>query len=359
MTLAFSTPISFYPGPSQIYPQVAQYIAEGLQQNITGYNHRSARFVDIVAGLEQDLFEKLRVPKDYKLAFMGSATEVWGSLAHSFRNIPIHNFYNGDFGEKWFQINAKVNPLTEGHSFGLNEALPHEDLDEKEAMLIGLCQNETSNATQISIERLALVRKQYPEALIAVDATSSMAGIALDFSQADIWFASVQKCFGLPAGLCVVLMSPRVQSYLPRVDQSQYNNVVDLYEKAILHQTIHTPNVLNIYVLSRLLQDLPYIDEINAIVRQRAQIWRLFLRDQGKDLLSSQADTWSDTVMAVKGTESDIRQMLLHVAGKGMIIGKGYGKYAASSFRIANFPALTQEDIEKLQQILQSFWNKK
>lgn len=354
-------PISFYPGPSQIYPQVAQYVAEGLQGNITGYNHRSSVFQSMVAGLEQDLFEKLNVPKDYRLAFMGSATEVWGSLAHSFKNIAIHNFYNGDFGEKWFQINAKLNTLTVGHAFGIDETLTFEDsyIADDVPSLLCLCQNETSNATQISAQSLAKARGTYTEALIAVDATSSMAGIKLDFTQADIWFASVQKCFGLPAGLCVVLMSPRVEAYLPLVDRSQYNHIEDLYQKAKLHQTIHTPNVLNIYTLSRLMKDLPSIVEIDACITHRAVQWRRFLLAQGQELLSSHEPSWSDTVMAVKIQEEDVAPLLRYVADAGMILGKGYGKYAKNSFRIANFPALSESHIERLQQILHSFWNKK
>jgi phosphoserine aminotransferase len=52
-----------------------------------------------------------------------------------------------------------------------------------------------------------------PDALIAVDATSSMAGVELDWQSADIWFASVQKCFGLPAGMAVMVCSPRALQY--------------------------------------------------------------------------------------------------------------------------------------------------
>lgn len=342
--------ISFYPGPSQVYPQVGNYLQDAIALNVTGYNHRSSLFTQMVHNLTTDLFGKLQVPVEYKLAFACSATEVWGSLANSFKDIPILNFYNGSFGEKWSQINTKINSSTVSYGFGLEEEL--NCLSDFKRGMICICQNETSNATQVSNAKIAELRQRYPDAILAVDATSSMGGIQLDFKNADIWFASVQKCFGLPAGLSVVLLSPKVQAYFELVDQSQYNNVKELYEKASVHQTIHTPNVLGIYLLSRLVKDMPSIVEIDKIVKERSLLWQQFFRANDYKLLVENPSVMSDTVFAIHYADDKIQSLLQICYEAGFVVGKGYGAYSKNTFRIANFPALRDMDINGLMQVL-------
>jgi phosphoserine aminotransferase len=40
--------------------------------------------------------------------------------------------------------------------------------------------------------------------------------------------------------------------------------------------------------------------------------------------------------------------IIKHIKAKGMVVGSGYGKYKATQLRIANFPATSVEDVEKL-----------
>ncbi|HTF81424.1 MAG TPA: aminotransferase class V-fold PLP-dependent enzyme [Cytophagales bacterium] len=349
--------ISFYPGPSQVYPQVGYYLQEAIRSNVTGYNHRSNYFIQMSEGLSQRFIDKLDMPADYKVGFLSSATETWACLANSFKKLPFINFYNGSFGEKWCNINSKVNDQTQGRRFEVNEELVLGSRATHEAYLIGVCQNETSNGTQISNERLAELRKTHPDALIAIDATSSMAGIKLDYKHADIWFASVQKCFGLPAGLGIVLMSSRVKDYFPHAGQEQYNNIVELYNKASVFQTIYTPNVLGIYLLYRLMQDLPHIQSIDATIKRRAAQWRNFFKVNNRSLLCTDNLLLSDTVLAVKSSTLEIKTLLKYADDNGFIMGKGYGAYIDQSFRIANFPAHSEQQVSDLEALLNEFWN--
>ena len=73
----------------------------------------------------------------------------------------------------------------------------------------------------IPAENIHKVAKQYPDKLIAVDAVSSAPYGDLDYRLLDIVFFSVQKLFGLPAGLGILIVSPRAiekseQLYLVR-----------------------------------------------------------------------------------------------------------------------------------------------
>jgi phosphoserine aminotransferase len=283
---------------------------------------------------------------------VGSATEMWGLLSHSLPQVDSTIFYNGSFGHKWHHIHSQLNNNSRAIKFGVHEELPIEKLNTNFQHLIGVCQNETSNGTQVSNQLLRNLRESNPNALIAVDATSSMSGIYLDFKQADIWFASVQKCFGLPAGLCVVLLSPRVREYLPLVSKLHYNNLDELYTKAAIQQTIHTPNTLNIYLLHRLMQSIDSIEKIHAETVAKAHQWRSFLQETHLKLLPQNSAVISDTVFTINYPEEKLKHFLESIYKQGFMLGKGYGEFAKNTFRIANFPAIHKNQIAALQQVL-------
>jgi Phosphoserine aminotransferase len=46
--------------------------------------------------------------------------------------------------------------------------------------------------------------------LLGVDVTSSMGAVEYNFSVADAWFFSVQKAFGMPAGLGILIVGPKI-----------------------------------------------------------------------------------------------------------------------------------------------------
>jgi phosphoserine aminotransferase len=136
-------------------------------------------------------------------------------------------------------------------------------LPDSDADVVCLTHNETSNGTHLKQWNTILAK--YPDALIAVDATSSMAGVELDWQSADIWFASVQKCFGLPAGMAVMVCSPRALQYAESIgDRKYYNSLLFMNDNFKKYQTHYTPNVLEIYLLSKILEQIPDISETSA-----------------------------------------------------------------------------------------------
>jgi phosphoserine aminotransferase len=71
---------------------------------------------------------------------------------------------------------------------------------------------------------------------------SSMAGIQLDFKAADIWFASVQKCFGLPAGPWLTyLFTAGVETIEAIGEKNHYNSLGFMTEMMAKWQTSCTP----------------------------------------------------------------------------------------------------------------------
>src|SRR6478609_9704252 len=256
--------ISFYPGPSRVYDDIPKYVTDAHRQGILSLNHRSDEFMSLCKETVSLLKEKLNIPKNYTILFNSSATECWEVIAQSLIQKESIHIYNGAFGEKWFDYTKRLIPKAKPIKFDSQEELNASELVYKTGEVICITQNETSNGTQVNNEIIASIKKQNPNHLIAVDATSSMAGISLEFKSADIWFASVQKCFGLPAGLAVIIFSPRAIDKIKSIgEKKHYNSLLFMNEMMDKWQTSCTPNVLGIYLLMRTLKKVKAINVVN------------------------------------------------------------------------------------------------
>lgn len=336
--------ITFYPGPSKVYSEVADYAAEAVRSGVVSLNHRSAGFMDIVRETARLLHEKLAIPADYHVALVSSATECWEIVAQSLTAQTTLHPTTGAFGEKWREYAHRIRPFS-----GSN------------ADILCVVQNETSNGTQVSREQLAKWRQEVPANwLIAVDAVSSMAGIVLDWQQADVWFASVQKCFGLPAGLAVLIYSPKALERATTVgERDHYNSLLFIHDNFSKFQTPYTPNGLGIYCLMRVLQQVPPIADVDAHTRQRAADWYSFFKQEVThlpfQLLINDPVMRSQTVIALEGSEADVKAIKAAAQQAGITLGNGYGKWKETTFRIANFPAITDGEIEQLKAFFRIF----
>ncbi|ALD21057.1 aminotransferase class V-fold PLP-dependent enzyme [Hymenobacter sp. DG25A] len=344
---------TFNPGPSQVYPQVRQYLQDAYDEGWLSAPHRGERFTGLMRQTVTDLKTRLNVPQDYTVFFMSSATECWEVLTQSLTPTKSLHLYNGAFGEKWYDYAKALRPASQGMQFGLDDLPNITNLPlDSQTDLVCITQNETSNATQLRDGFILNLYNRIGNALLAVDATSSLAGIQMKYIKADIWFASVQKCFGLPAGLSVMLLSPRALDRLRHINErAHYNSLASQYEKMLNFQTTHTPNVLGIYLLSRMLQDRPPIKAVHQHLTDRAnKLYDYF--DQATQLrpLVQNPETRSTTVVALQGPPALIDEVKRRALTQGLQLGNGYGSWKPNSLRIANFPAIPDAAFEQLVQ---------
>src|SRR5690606_11054035 len=90
---------------------------------------------------------------------------------------------------------------------------------------------------------------------------SSLPYPAYDYSKIDSTFFSVQKCFGLPAGLGVWIVNEKciekANSMLAKgLSIGTYHTLPSLLSKGKVNQTPETPNVFSIYLLGKVLEDM-------------------------------------------------------------------------------------------------------
>ena len=339
--------LSFYPGPSKVHPEALGYIQEAFEQGIVSMNHRSPRFEALLEATFQELHAKWNIPSDYTIYFVSSATEAWEVVTQSLVRKKSTHLYNGAFGKKWAHY-AKA--VAESFEFTLDQSLAEVSLQVGPIKGDTLClvQSETSNGSGQQIRRADFQLAE--DAIIAVDATSSMGGIELPWNEADVWLASVQKCIGIPAGMGLMIYTPKALTRAKEVGRAtHYNDVLFLEENRRLFQTQMTPNVLGIYLVYRLTQQLPSLSETHRATLAKMKIWTDFW-DQQSDFsyLIEKEHLRLPTVLALKGPAEKIQALHDRCQANEIELGKGYGEWKNTTFRIANFPAHTIEDIETL-----------
>lgn len=344
---------NFYPGPSKIYPQVKSWLTEIYDSGILAKNHRSDAFMQLWQKTTELLKRKLNIPEGYEVYVTSSATECWEIVNQSLLCSETTYMYNGAFGEKWSDYGRKnTTSSVHGLPFDLN-GFPA-DISPTVSDTICLVHNETSNGTYLPDDKLKRIRKNNPESLIAVDATSSMSGVALPWKTADVWFASVQKCFGLPSGLAVMVASPRAVERAEEVNEKlHYNSFLNIRANFLKNQTPYTPNILAIALLNKQAQLVENIEFVDIKLRNRATEFYQFIEQETPfDLLVENEAVRSPTVIAIKGEIIDIERVISDCEKEGITLGKGYGEWKKTTFRIANFPAIEDEEFENLKKVL-------
>ncbi len=330
---------------------------DAFDEGIVQMNHRSSGFMEVCRKAIEEVKQKLHVPEGYSVLFTSSATEGWEIVSQSLTVQKSFHLYNGAFGKKWLEYAKRIHPEAAGQAFGLEEELPAKTgAIPPDAEVLCVTQNETSNGTQVKKETLRQLREQYPTPLIAVDATSSLGGVALDFTTADVWLGSVQKCFGLPSGLGILICSPKAMEVAKQIgDWQYYNSLLFVHENFEQFQTPYTPNVLGIYLLMRVMQMRESIESIERNLRQQAAAWYAFLGQftAMQPLVQNEA-VRSDTVITVAADEKRVTALKEKAKQKGITLGNGYGDWKNTTFRIANFPAITQEEIVVLKDFLRA-----
>lgn len=347
--------LTFNPGPSQISQATIKDIGEAIDRSILSISHRSEQFKDIFRLAVENLRRYLCISESYKILFVSSATEAMEIVLRNCAGRSSFHFVNGAFSERFYKIAEMIgkDPVKlvaeYGKGFDLSEVNIPDQCD-----LICITHNETSTGYRWDYQEIQEVRSKYPGKIISVDIVSSALSEPLPVEEADIWFFSVQKVCGLPAGLGVIILNEKVISKSRELvergsDIGSFHSLPVLYEKAEKYQTFETPNILNIFLFYKAMGRLCKIgiDEIEKKTREKAHIiysWleahehlRPFIEDPEHRSL---------TVVTVFLPEWIKCGVLAEKLGEmNIVIGRGYGDFSDSQFRIANFIAHSRKDV--------------
>jgi phosphoserine aminotransferase len=133
-----------------------------------------------------------------------------------------------------------------------------------------------------------------------------------------------------------------------------YNSAPFMNDMMEKWQTPYTPNVLSIYLLMRVLEKSKSIKEVHRLTDARYKKWIAFIRKRNTlQHLVKNLHVHSLTVLPVISNNPDgLIKIKSDAKKKGFLLGEGYGDLKATTFRIANFPALKNSEITLLMKFL-------
>jgi len=351
--------VTFNPGPSQLYFTVEDHARKAFRDGIPSISHRSKDFESLVKHATNGLKELLGIPSNFSIFFTGSATEIWERSIQNLVDQHSLHFVNGAFSKRYFEIaqQLKKSPvkIESPAGVGFNDY----ELNDQQPELIALTHNETSTGVSLPLSFIHSFREKYPEALIIVDAVSSLPYPNFDYSKIDSVFFSVQKGFGLPAGLGVWVVNERcltkAETLLSKgISIGTYHNLPTLFSNSKKNQTPETPNVLGIYLLGSVVEDMlrrgikvirnetDYKAAILYNALKKHSLIRSFVQDQ-----EFQSKT---VIVADCGQETE--RISNHLQRYALQPGDGYGEFKKHHLRFANFPAHSKEQFEMLVDLI-------
>lgn len=347
----------FTPGPAELYPTFTQHLQTAVNEQIGSISHRSQRFRDIYKYTDEQLRTLLTIPATHDIYFMGSASEVWERMLLNCVEHESFHLVNGSFSRKFYDYAQSLRKFAYIAEKPFGEGFDATDVDVPEyAELVALAHNETSSGVQMRPTEIHKLKRKYSKKLFCVDMVSSAPYPDLDYSLIDSAFFSVQKAFGMPAGLGVWIVSETCLEKAERLQQYDSMTIGAHHTLPVLHkhyqtfETPATPNVLFIYLLGKIAADLNKIG-VNAVRKQTEekarQIYKFLEQTDGYAPFVKEERHRSQTVI-VANTTRPASDVISAVKEAGMVVGSGYGQHKEGQIRIANFPATSAEQVGKL-----------
>lgn len=344
--------IFFTPGPSELFFTYPNHLMAALKEQIGSISHRGKTFEALFKNTTSQIKELLNLPPSFRVIFTTSATEIWERTVQNLIKEKSHHFVHGSFGKKFHQVARNWGKDTEMTQIK-DEFIPQQS----DADLIALTMNETSTGFQHHADDIKTMRELNPDALISLDVVSAVPGTDVDFNQVDSAFLSVQKCFGMPAGLGVWMVNDQALEVAQQIDSKSYHSLPSLVKYAKKNQPPSTPNVLGIYLLGKIAEDMNRrgINAIQSEIKYKAALLYQTLENHSEFSIPITNKKHRSKTTIVANSEGGNTDVLDFFEKKGMILGKGYGDQENRQIRISNFPVHSKEQVELLCDTLTKF----
>ncbi len=355
-------PVFFTPGPSKLHPKIGGYIKDALRGHIPSISHRGHEFEDIYAKCEEALRTLLGIPKSHHILFLASGNEGMERVIQNSVHKKSLHLVNGAFSKRFYDMALQYNKKPVKHEAAWGEGFAFNDLKvAPDIELIGVTHNESASGVMTPLSDIYKLAKANRHALIAIDVVSSIPYGSLDFRYLDYIIFSVQKGFGLPAGLGIIIVSDRALAKSQSLKDSgvsigSYHSFPKMMALAARHQTPETPNVLNIYLLGRVAGDMirKGTERIKKETDAKAALMYDFLDSNERFTSFVHSRELRSPTLFVIETNNEAAAIIAKAKKHGFILGGGYGMNKSTQIRIANYPQHTLAEFRSLIKFLKS-----
>ena len=346
------------PGPTPLPPEVSAALARPM------IDHRGADFVEMTLRIVARLKEMIGTSGDVLL--MGSSGT--GGMESALVNCispgdKVLSLSAGTFGDKFAAMARAFGAEVRAVKFANGARVdPERVVSELKAApgtrAVLLTHNETSTGVLHPLAEIAEAVHANSEALLLVDAVSSLAGveIAMDRWGVDVLITGSQKALMAPPGVAVVALSARAWQAYGKATTPRYYFDWKLHRDAMQNGfTPSTPSLSIFFALDAALQRMWGEGMPNVYARHQriARLTRRRAREIGFELLAAERDA-SPTVTAVKmpaGVDSDhLRKMAREEMN--VVFGGGLGDMRGQIIRVGHLGYVSEADIEQAMDAL-------
>lgn len=344
-------PIRFFlPGPS--------YVPEDVRQAMTVpmVGHRSPGFRAFHLSLAERLPKVLRTTGDGLIA-TASSTLVMEAAVVSLAREEVLNLTNGAFAERWHAITRAVGKSADRLAVPWGQAmdpdLVRRALRRKRYDAVTLVHNETSTGVMSPLAELARAVREESDALLLVDAVSSLGGapIETDAWGIDVVLAGTQKALAVPPGLTVFTLSERAATRAAEVPRRGfYTDLLRYRDKHREGGALTTPAIPLYHALDRQLDRILAEGMEARWGRHRRLAERTAEWAAARGCVypaAPEARSWTVSCLQPPAG-ADAPALVRGLAERGFTVGGGYGDWKPTTFRIGHMGEVRESDLEVL-----------
>jgi predicted phosphoserine aminotransferase len=347
------------PGPTEVSKEILE------EQTRPLIGHREKAFSELYGGITDKIAKYFQLPADYKpTVTTGSGTLWFDIIGRSVVKQKALACVNGAFSQRAAQTFKACGKETDVLEVEMGKAIKPEMVAEKLASgkydTLSVCHNETSTGVRSPIAEIGkMVKNEYPDVIFVVDAVSSMAGDKTfpHEMNCDIVFGSTQKCFALPPGLAIGLVSNRALERAAQVlNRGAYTDLIDIFEFEKKHQTPFTPNISLLYALNRRM-DLLLAETYDKVYQRHLDMAKYTQTWAKKNFSMFPEEGYeSITVSCINSNGKDVSLMSQKLVEKGYLISAGYGKLKDKTFRIGHMGEWNLAVIKEVLADIDQIW---
>jgi aspartate aminotransferase-like enzyme len=351
------------PGPTEVSQEILR------EQTYPLISHREKAFSELYSGITAKLAKFFELTEDCKPTVTTSSGTLWfdivgRSIVKDKALVCVNGAFSERYGKTIRACGKKADFIEVDWGKAVKPDMIAEKLDTREYDTLAICHNESSTGVRNPIHEIGkLVRKDYPDVMLAIDSVSAMAGDKTLPAEigCDIIFASTQKCFALPPGLAVGLVTNRALERARAVpNRGSYTDLAEIFKFEKKHQTPFTPNITLLHALNKRM-DLLLKETYDRVYQRHKEMADYTQRWAKKHFaLFPEPGYESITVSCIQNTYGkNVQELNSKLAEKGFMISNGYGKLKEKTFRIGHMGEWNLTGIKEVLALINDIWGLK
>jgi aspartate aminotransferase-like enzyme len=342
----------FVPGPTWVRPEILQEMTRPM------IGHRSNEFRDLFRPINADL-KQLFGTRQSTFVMTCSGTGVMQAALENCVARRVLVTTCGAFSERWYNIAESLGYEVDRLDAGWGNTVTPDALADHLGRhqrahydAVTITHNETSTGITNDVAALAqVVRDEAPDALVLVDAVSSLGGVPVKVDEwgVDVCLASVQKCIALPPGITVVAASDQaLQRAQKRPYRGTYFDFIAYRDRAAEDSVPSTPSIPHFHALARQLDYMLRVEGLEARYERHRR-----MRDLTRERTARFARLASDPEFASPSVSAltpvlPAETIRGEMKKRGFTLGGGYGQWKDTTFRIGHMGDIPVADLETM-----------